>query len=325
MTIAVTVRNLLLIFGASIGICAVSAAWAQTETASVSSSGSALREIVVTATRREEPLSKVPISVAAYSQDTLDRESIRTIDDISRITPGLSVTPIGGVNTAGNGQNISIRGIVATAGTPTTGIYIDDTPVQVRPVGNAPSNPIPQLFDLERVEVLRGPQGTLFGAGAEGGVIRFITPEPNLETYNRLARTELAYTEDGAPSYELGAAFGGPVIPGLLAFRVSAIDRHDGGYIDRVDPATQQLLEANSNYDDNYTVRTALRWVPIRQLDITLALLDQQQTQNGTSLLFENLSDPNDGVFRNGRRLPQPGKQDFTLPSLNIVYDFGGG
>ena len=94
------------------------------------------------------------------------------------------------MSSAGNyndeGSDINIRGVDSTAGTSTTGIYIDDTPIQTRHIGFGSINAFPALFDLDRVEVLRGPQGTLFGAGAEGGVVRFITPEPDLHKAERL-------------------------------------------------------------------------------------------------------------------------------------------
>src|SRR6185437_14247535 len=119
-------------------------------------------------------LEKVPLSVTAYTQDTLDKEQAKDITDIVRLTPGVTLTPQVRGNTAGS--DISIRGISSGAGAATVGIYIDEAPVQIRPDSLSSVNPYPKLFDLERVEVLRGPQGTLFGAGSEGGTIRFITP-----------------------------------------------------------------------------------------------------------------------------------------------------
>src|SRR5215831_3573093 len=123
-----------------------------------------LEEIVVTATRRSEVLSHVPISVTALSQDSLDERGVKDFEDIVRYTPGVNID-----NSITNA--ISIRGISSSGGAGTTGIYIDDTPIQMRAVGFNPDDTLPKTFDLQRIEVLRGPQGTLFGAGAEGGAV----------------------------------------------------------------------------------------------------------------------------------------------------------
>src|SRR5262249_59485909 len=130
-------------------------------------------EIVVTSTRHEESLSKVPISVTALSQDAMDIRGIKDIMDVARFTPGVNI------DNAGT-NNISIRGIASTGGAGTTGIYLDDTPIQMRALAFNPDETLPKAFDIERVEVLRGPQGTLFGAGSEGGTVRYITTQPSL-------------------------------------------------------------------------------------------------------------------------------------------------
>ena len=138
-----------------------------------------LEEIVVTAQRREERLQNVPISVSVYNQATMDAQGTRTIDDIARLTPAITFIRSANNNNA-ESSDIAIRGIASNAGAATTGIYIDDTPIQSRHLSFGSFNTYPALFDLERVEVLRGPQGTLFGAGSEGGTVRFISPEPSL-------------------------------------------------------------------------------------------------------------------------------------------------
>ncbi len=100
------------------------------------------------------------------------------------------------VDTSGT-NNISIRGISGTGGAGTTGIYLDDTPIQMRSLAFNPDEALPKSFDIERVEVLRGPQGTLFGAGSEGGTVRYITTQPSLTNTSIYSRAEVATTEGG--------------------------------------------------------------------------------------------------------------------------------
>src|SRR5216684_5733744 len=157
-----------LIVGA--GACLATVASAnQATTATEPAAAGALEEIVVTATRREESISKVPISVTAFNQDMIDQRGIKDFNDVVRFTPGVSI------DTSGTNA-ISIRGISSSGGAGTTGIYIDETPIQMRALGFNPDDTLPKTFDLDRVEVLRGPQGTLFGAGSEGGWIDRIDP-----------------------------------------------------------------------------------------------------------------------------------------------------
>ncbi len=118
-------------------------------------------------------MSKVPISVTALTQDAMDVRGIKDILDVARFTPGINIDNSGT-------NNIAIRGIASTGGAGTTGIYLDDTPIQMRALAFNPDEALPQSFDLERVEVLRGPQGTLFGAGSEGGTVRYITTPASL-------------------------------------------------------------------------------------------------------------------------------------------------
>ena len=137
---------------------------------------------------------------------------IKDFQDMVRFTPGVSI------DTAGT-NSISIRGISSSAGPDTTGIYIDDTPIQMRSLGFNPDDTLPKTFDLDRVEVLRGPQGTLFGAGSEGGTVRYILTQPSLDQLQHLrARRKASYTDGGQPSYEVGVAHGAPLIDGTLGY-----------------------------------------------------------------------------------------------------------
>jgi iron complex outermembrane receptor protein len=284
------------------------------------SDASGLEEVIVTATKDSRELSKVPISISAYTQQMLDEQAIRNIGDIVAQTPGLN---LGDLSSNGVGNRISIRGIDSNSGATTTGVYIDDTPLQARsnPV-NLAGTVFPEVFDLERVEVLRGPQGTLFGAGAEGGVVRFITPAPSVTKDSIYARAEASFTANGDPSYEGGAAFGGPLVEDVLGVRVSGWGRHSGGWVDRTSWQTGATF-AKSNWSDAGGTRLALLWKPADALRITASVMYQGSHDNDTPDYWSSLSNPQSGRFVNGYAARQQSTEHFVLPSLKIEADAG--
>jgi len=286
------------------------------------SSGPALEEVIVTATRREEDILKVPVNVTAYSEVQMDDLGVKQIDDLARLTPDIQYTHTTGA-AGNNSSNIAIRGVFSDVGAPTTGIYIDDTPIQMRNVGYWNANAFPQIFDLERVEVLRGPQGTLFGAGAEGGAIRFITPQPGLDNYTGYMRAELADTVNGDPSYEVGVATGGPIVADKLGFRASFWGRDDGGYINRVSPDTGQTVDSNANYQQSAASKVSITAVPIDNLKLTAGMFYQSIYSHDRNQYWSNVSDASSGNFNQGSRVGQPSKDALFLPSLKIQYDQG--
>lgn len=279
-------------------------------------------EIVVTATRRNEFLSRVPLSVAAFDQGALDRQGLKDVRDLNKVTSNLQISKSatgGSANT-----NIAIRGIASAAGTATTGIYIDDTPIQVRRNGYTSRNFLPTLFDLDHVEVLRGPQGTLFGAGSEGGALRFITPSPSLTTATLYSRAEIATTAHGDPSFEAGVAFGIPIVEDRLGIRVSGFVRRDGGYINRVDYFTKEQTEANADYQVSKVFRAALTWQPVDDLKITPSFLYNELYYNDSSAYWLNSSDPAEGKFVTENQIRSPNREKFYLPALKIEARLGG-
>jgi iron complex outermembrane receptor protein len=311
--------------GALVRVCLTTAAagpllWAGVAVAASSVAATAVSggatdvgEIVVTATRREETISKVPESISAFTAAKMDIQGIKSFADVAKFTPGVTFNP--------DSHNISIRGIESTAGSGTTGVYIDDTPVQVRNLGLNANNTLPAVFDLSRVEVLRGPQGTLFGAGSEGGTIRYITNQPSLTRFSGFAHAELAFTQNGAASYEGGIAEGGPLIPDKLGFRISAWGRRDGGWIDRVDYQTLATTDSNANRVDTYALRAAVTWAPTPNLLITPGIDYQKRDQHNYDFYWVSLSSP--GHFVSGTPDRQADPDRFYLPTLKVEYDLG--
>jgi iron complex outermembrane receptor protein len=283
--------------------------------------GPASGDIIVTAQRREENIRKVPISVTSYSQQLMDRQGIRQIEDIARLTPSLRFTRTAGV-AGNNGANISIRGIASDVGSATTAIYIDDTPIQIRSIGYFSGNPYPRIFDLDRVEVLRGPQGTLFGAGAEGGAVRFLTPQPSFTKFGLYARSEVSTTEHGAESFEGGFAVGGPASE-TLAVQASAWYRRDGGYVDRINPTTLVRTDKDINQQDTMAMKLAVSWRPVEELTITPSVYYQNIESDGRDQFWQNQSNLKKTDYVSGISNAEPSRDRFVLPALKVEYDFG--
>jgi iron complex outermembrane recepter protein len=281
-----------------------------------------LGEIIVTATKREESLSKVPVSIAALSADAMAESGIKSFRDVAAYVPGIEFDSVS--NWGPNLNNIAIRGVNSTIGTSTTGIYLDDTPIQSRVQSfSYIGQPLPLTWDLERVEVDRGPQGTLFGAGAEGGAVRFIPTQPSLTHFSGLAHTEVSETKDGRLSYESGVAAGGPLVENSLGGRVSVWYRKDGGFVDRIDPFTGTTVDANANRTESKAARLAITYRPVDTLTITPSINYQSQQTHDTGTVYEALSNTQDGIFRNGRLLRQPTTDSLYLPSFKVVANLG--
>lgn len=304
-------------------------------------------DIVVTATKQISTVSRVPLSITALSQASLDKANVRVFADVIRTVPSLNLT----ANTiADRIPNISIRGIASSAGAATTGIYIDDVPLQKRTaIGISGSGtPIPQLFDLERVEILRGPQGTLFGGSSMGGAIRFITPTPSLDHYSVYARAEVNAVEHGDIGGEGGIAVGGPLVQDKIGFRVSGYYRRTAGYIDHIDRFTGATLAKNTNGATSYAGRAAILFQPTETLSITPAFYYSSDDSKDADTQWQTVPSVTRGGFtypevRFGRyqnglvcnvgdrnaatiqrcAITQPRKQRLYVPSLKLELGAG--
>ena len=311
-----------------------------------------IEEVVVTSNRRAEAISKVPISVAAYTNEAMAQNGIKQLSDLERMTPGLVIS-----NPSQNsGNSISIRGIASRAGSATTGIYIDDTPLQASALGTGGYGQIyPAVFDLERVEVLRGPQGTLFGSGSEGGTVRFIQSQPSLTEYSIMARGEVnSVGQDGAIGYEYGLAGGGPLVDGVLGFRASAYYKKQAGWIDETQGEVNVLgtyndgpnaiqfqptgiVDNNANWQTVAALRGALTWVPTDTLEITASVNyeDHYYHYQGGNF-YISASDRRSDKYVNLMAVPtvdalhvatpaplnEPSDDQFVLPTLHATWNF---
>jgi outer membrane receptor protein involved in Fe transport len=259
-----------------------SAAFAQAQTAP---NNNAIEEVVVTATRQTSTVNKVALSVSAVTQKNLDQQGIRNVQDLSQQIPGFSFRTTGG----DNNPQLTIRGIGGNAigGTsgsaPTTGVYIDDLPVMKRN-GNGlltgSGSPVPLLYDLDRIEVLRGPQGTLYGGSSEGGTIRFITPQPSLTVFSGSARVGASTMQGGGYGDEEGLALGGPLIQDKLGFRVSGFRQQRPGWVDSYSEYDGHKFSSNNNWGTDYSLHGALLWQVAPSLKATLSVFHQMNYDN---------------------------------------------
>jgi outer membrane receptor protein involved in Fe transport len=310
-------RRHALVLGAACALYQQGGARADTAPSADTAEAGPLQEIVVTATRHEESLSKVPISVTALTQDAMDLRGIKDILDVARFTPGINIDNSGT-------NNIAIRGIASTGGAGTTGIYLDDTPIQMRALAFNPDEALPQSFDLERVEILRGPQGTLFGAGSEGGTVRYITVKPSLTQSSFYSRSEVSYTQGGEPSYEAGVAAGTPIIDGTLGIRVTAWYRYDAGWINRIDPEPPySTLQKDANYAQNKLVRIAAVWQPSENWSVTPSYFYQDRYANDVQSYWPLYSDPGSDRYVSANPTQRTVPDTFYIPALKIEGDLG--
>src|SRR6185312_14390164 len=283
MTSADGKRTLLFATSAFGVIAFASAAFAQPET----TNSRALEEVVVTATRQTSTVNKVALSVSAVTQKALDQQGIRSVADLSTQVPGFTFRVTGGDSI----PQLSLRGIGGNAiastsgGAPTTGVYIDDIAMQKRNLNGATSGsgtPVPLLYDLDRIEVLRGPQGTLYGGSSEGGTIRFITPQPSLTTYSGTARVGWSTMQGGGQGNEEGLALGGPLVQDKLGFRISGYRKDNPGWVDNFSEYDGHQFASNVNWGNDYSLRGALLWQITPSFKATLSVFHQMDYSNDT-------------------------------------------
>ncbi|WP_374147034.1 TonB-dependent receptor [Sphingomonas sp. 28-63-12] len=280
-------------------------------------------DIVVTASRREVKLQDLAQSVTAISADTLYERGARSKEDIVYATPGLSYTDIGGGR-----QNFVVRGISANSGLPVTAFYIDETPVQQLGSYNYDL----RLFDVDRVEVLRGPQGTLYGTSSMGGTIRTITARPEFNKLGAVFESKVSGTSHGGVNYDVNLAVNIPLVDDRLALRVVAYKEHVTGFVDNY----QLLKDAAGNFSlgdriaknvgdrDIYGGRAALRWAPSDRLTVTGTYYLQDSSFDGVT--SEDV-DPDIGLVARGLRQARTFNEGPAYRAqqgnLTINYDFG--
>jgi iron complex outermembrane recepter protein len=284
-------------------------------------SSEGLDEIVVTATRAgNRDVQSIPEAISVVSPETMDHLGMTGVDDLSRLVPGLSQQQ----NSPGESR-VDIRGIVTT-GIDTTNvqdrslvaIYYDDTPITLNS-----SNPDLKVFDLERVEVLKGPQGTLYGAGAMAGTIRMITKQPDLTTFSAKIETTVSDTAAGFGGVNdtVRVMVNAPIIPDIFAIRAVGYQEYDTGFIKNVFTTLPDGQESGTGSKNDYRtqqLRIAAKFTPAEHLRFDASytyehmLAGRDAGYSGLSPYeFTSLEDPYIG-------------DNFQLFNLTEHYDWDG-
>ena len=265
------------------------------------SAGSRPGDIIVTAQRYEQRLQDVPLSISVVGAEELQGRGVTALTDLQYSVPGLSIYEVG----TGK-QTVQLRGISTSIGSTTVGIYYDETPLSLDTTGDSF---MVRMIDLERVEVLRGPQATLYGNGSMGGTIRYIPAAPRLEAVSGSANIEYNQTRHGEAGYKAVGVINLPLATDVAAVRLAAAYERTGGFIDNV--ATG---ENNINRTDIYTVRGSLLVKPTEELSISLLGLYQKSKQPSQDIGID---------YQTVMPVPSPLRDRYTLIQGKVGYDLG--
>ncbi|HKE89276.1 MAG TPA: TonB-dependent receptor [Gemmatimonadales bacterium] len=287
-----------------------------------------LEAITVTAMLREQQLAKVPFSIAAPTQEAL---RVRGADNIEAVAANVADFS---VQNLGPGQSqVAMRGISSgqiardqPGVKEEVGAYLDEVPVSL-----SLFTPDLDLFDLSRVEVLRGPQGTLFGAGSLGGTVRYITNQPELHVRDNFVETGTSWIDGGSPGSAAKLGFNEP-LGDKAAVRIVGYANQLGGYMNAVQPSLR--VDQNVNGGSRSGARAMVRLAPSGRLTITPGIGFQRVDMNGWNridtfnILANSYTTSRPKVTLGGRTLftqmQEPFTDDFLLADLNVRYDFGG-
>lgn len=280
--------------------------------------------IIVTATKHASRVQDVPFSINAQTEGDIQRANAQTLEDISRNVASLTVQNLG----PGQSQ-VSVRGVSAgqiirdqPGVKEQVGIYLDESVVSL-----SLFTPDFDLVDLNRIETLRGPQGTLFGSGSVGGTIRYITNQPKLGVTEGLAEANINLLKGGDIGYGMKGAVNLPLGP-TAALRVVAYGTRFGGFIDSVGPYSKK----NVNDGSRIGTRVSLLFQPIPELKITPRFVYQEAKADGFNredhyILFDNqftsLGGTDLGKRKQYLRFPEEFRDKTLLGDLVASYDFG--
>ncbi|CDO34494.1 TonB-dependent receptor [Novosphingobium sp. KN65.2] len=259
--------------GVCFSLIAFSAAAAAQDEANQGGGETYNNEIIVTATKRNESIQDVPFSINAQTAEAMRRSGATSIEDVSRSIAGLTVQNLG----PGQSQ-VSIRGVSAgqvvrdqPGVKEQVGVYMDESVISL-----SLFTPDFDLFDLDRIETLRGPQGTLFGSGSEGGTVRYITKQPKLDIVEGTVEAGANVLKGGDVGYDGKAAVNVP-LGETAAIRLVGYAEHYAGFVDAIGPAAGK----NINDGNRYGGRASVLWEPSPGIKVTPRIIYQDIKTNG--------------------------------------------
>jgi len=291
-----------------------------------------LEEIIVTAEKRESTVQTTPISLTAVTGADIQDRGLANLDNLVQSVPGVSI------RTSGPGMGeFEMRGIASTGGnSPTVGFYYDDVSLTAPSASNEGKIVIsPALYDLNRVEVLRGPQGTLYGSGSMGGTIKVVPNAPNLDSFDASAQATFGDTDHGGFDHAENAMVNLPFGAGLAAVRIVGSYARDAGWVDRVviapgefppaNPATRGNILAASvaaeyhdvNDVERTTVRVSALIKPVEGLSITPSFFYQKLAAGGLPYID---SDPGTDAHYQPVDVSEDYRDEFKLGALTVKY-----
>jgi outer membrane receptor protein involved in Fe transport len=326
-----------LMAGLALAAMMAPAAWAQQAAAPSAAAippEGGIEEIVVTAEKRSSTVQKTPLSISVFTGAELQAQGISDLLSVAQEVPGVSF------KTSGPGQTeFEMRGLTSTGGeSPTVGFYLDE--VALTPPGMAQNGKVvidPDLYDINRVEILRGPQGTLYGAGSMGGTIKLVTNQPDVQHFSGSVEGIASGTEGGGFNHTENAMINVPIVQDIAAIRVVATDKYLEGWIDRDvlnpfpletnnsttrgnvagAPVSQQF--SNSNWESLQGARASVLVMPNDRLSITGGVLYQRIDQGGPNTIDVP---PGNEVHYQPFDVAEPFRDTFNLYDLTIKYDF---
>jgi outer membrane receptor protein involved in Fe transport len=285
-----------------------------------SESASSLEEVVVTAQKREERLRDVPISISAVTGSQLQRQGASRFSDYAGYVPGLSYSTSG---VPGEGE-INLRGVTtSTSPTASTAMYIDEVPTTTHGTwGGSGYRPLDLFpYDLERVEVLRGPQGTLYGDSTIGGLVKYVTRTADVNVFSSAVGAEgVAVSGGDGMGGGIRGMINAPLAAGLLGVRVSGFYQNNPGFVTNVTTG-----EKGINVAEQRGMRVALRLAPSDVLSVDAQWLHSEFETDGRAYtrLAPGTMRPLYGDYKYDVVLPEPTSQEFDLFSATARYDFG--